>query len=325
MTFQARVDSILGGPPLMADGVATLQVNVGYKCNMSCAHCHLSCGPTRTESMSADVAEEVLRVLSRNETIRTLDITGGAPELNPNFRRLVEGATDAGKHVIARTNLTVFFENVMDFSPDSLADFLASHGVEVTASLPCYLESNVDAARGHGAYEKSIRALRMLNERGYGSGSSGLALNLVYNPAGPFLAPPERALETDYKRELNARFGVAFDRLYSFSNMPVGRFRNRLALTGGLERYIELLRHAFNPATLGGLMCRRMISVGWNGKLYDCDFNQALGMELEKGVPGDIQKFDRERLQTRRIALGDHCHGCAAGQGLTCAGAITVT
>jgi len=323
MTVYERFTSTNNGP-LLAENVTTLQVNVGYRCNMSCAHCHLSCGPTRAESMGADVAEEVLRVLQENEEIKTLDLTGGAPELNPNFSRLVKGARNAGKRVIARTNLTVFFEDGMNFSPDSLVDFYAAHGVEVTASLPCYLESNVDAARGHGAYEKSVRALRMLSRRGYGSGSSGLVLNLVYNPAGPFLSPPERTLEADYKRELNARFGIAFDRLYSFSNMPVGRFRNRLASTGGLERYIELLRSAFNPATLGGLMCRRMISVDWSGKLYDCDFNQALGMGLEKGVPGDIQAFDKERLQTRRIVLGDHCHGCAAGQGLTCTGAITL-
>jgi radical SAM/Cys-rich protein len=323
MTVCERFNS-MNNSHLLADAITTLQVNVGYKCNMSCSHCHLACGPGRTESMSVDVAEAVLRVLAENEAIDTLDITGGAPELNPNFRLLVEGACEAGKHVIARTNLTVFFEDGMNFSPDSLADFLAAHGVEITASLPCYLEANVDAARGHGAYGKSIRALQMLNERGYGSGSSGLVLNLVYNPAGPFLSPPERALEGDYKRELNARFGIVFDRLYSFSNMPVGRFRNRLALNGELERYIELLRKAFNPATLGGLMCRRMISVGWNGNLYDCDFNQALGIGLVEDVSCGIEAFDRERLQTRRIALGDHCHACTAGQGLTCTGAITI-
>ncbi len=308
--FEERIRSVRPGP-LRSSGIEILQVNLGYRCNMSCTHCHVEAGPGRNEEMDRDTIETVLSVLGEN-TIGTLDITGGAPELNPHFRYLVEEAKAMGCAVIVRTNLTVFFERRME----GLPEFYSSHGVEVTASLPCHLETNVDRVRGEGTFEKCIKALQRLNALGYADGLSNNKLNLVYNPSGAFLAPPQKTLEDDYRRELKKRFGVLFDHLYTFANMPIGRFRDHLVRTGTLETYMGNLRGGFNPETLDGLMCRHLISVRWDGMLFDCDFNQVLGVPVAD-APRHIRGFDYSALKDRRTAVGDHCYGCTAGQGST--------
>jgi radical SAM/Cys-rich protein len=262
--------------------------------------------------MNKDAVEWVLLAL-RDNPIATLDITGGAPEMNPHFRALVVGARAAGKRVICRTNLTIFFERGMDDIPE----FYQKQGVELIASLPCYLEDNVDRLRGDGVYQKSISALRRLNSLGYGDDTNSLPLSLVYNPAGAFLAPPQGALEADYKRVLQERHGIVFTRLFALANMPVGRFRDALARSKNLEAYLTMLAAAFNPATLDNIMCRSMVSVGWDGSLYDCDFNQILGLTVASDAPHHIREFDLDGLSRRAIVTGDHCFGCTAGQGST--------
>jgi radical SAM/Cys-rich protein len=307
--FRDRV-AAMGAGPLRSREIKVLQVNLGYRCNMGCRHCHLSAGPGRTESMSRTTVQNVLAVLRENP-VDTLDITGGAPELNPAFRDFVAGARSSGKKVIVRTNLTVFFESGMK----DLPDFYKEQNVELIASLPCYLEENVAAVRGRGVFGKSLEALRTLNSLGFGREEQGLALNLVYNPGGPFLPPLQAALESDYKKELKTRYGIFFTRLYTFVNMPVGRFRDSLAQRGELEKYLSMLASAFNPAALDHIMCRSLLSVGWDGRLYDCDFNQALGMTAD-GI-GSIADFNYQALSTRKIVVDDHCYGCTAGQGST--------
>ncbi len=292
--------------------MSVLQVNLGYRCNLACQHCHVAGGPARTEVMDRATAESVLRVLLENP-LETLDLTGGAPELNPNFRWLVAEARRAGRHVIVRTNLSVFFEPGLEETPR----FLREHGVEVVASLPCYLEDNVDLVRGSGTFAKCIAGLRQLNELGYGNGSPDLKLSLVYNPRGPFLAPAQGVLEEDYRRELGARYGISFTGLFTFTNMPIGRFRDFLVRTGGFEQYLGKLACAFNPQTLDGVMCRRLVSVGWNGAIHDCDFNQVLGLAVTPEGSRHIASFDYEALSRRTIAVDDHCYGCTAGQGST--------
>src|SRR5208283_4925957 len=259
-----------------------------------------------------ETMETVLDVLKDN-TISCLDITGGAPELNPHFRYLVGKARDSGLHVIVRTNLTIFFEEGME----DLPEFYSNNAVEIIASLPYYSESEVHRVRGKGDFEKSTRDLKKLNNLGYGCGSFDKRLNLVYNPAGIFLAPSQGALEDDYKRELRKRFGITFDRLYTFANMPIGRFREYLILSTNLQRYMDKLEDAFNLLTLEGLMCRRLISIGWNGVLCDCDFNQILGLTLDADCPQSVKNFDYLRLSERLITVGEHCYGCTAGQGST--------
>jgi radical SAM/Cys-rich protein len=295
--------------PLTAGGVKVLQVNLGNRCNMACTHCHVSAGPAGNDDMDGATAELVLAAL-RNSPIGALDITGGAPELNPHFRQLVRGARRSGKRVIARTNLTVFFEPGMT----DLPEFYRDAGVELIASLPCYLEENIRAVRGDDAFRKSVDALRRLNALGFGA-SAGLSLSLVYNPGGPFLPPLQAGLEADYRRELQARYGISFTRLYTFTNMPIGRFRDALARTGRLDQYRALLASSFNAAALDSVMCRSLLSVGWDGRLADCDFNLVLGIPLAEGAPRHIREFDYERLAFRRIAVDDHCYGCTAGQG----------
>ncbi len=296
--------------PLRAIETMTLQVNLGYRCNMACKHCHVSGGPERNEVMDRDMAGRVLRVLLDNP-FTTLDLTGGAPELNPSFRRLVTGARDHGRRVVVRTNLTVFSEPPMQ----DLPGFFRDHAVELIASLPYYLEENVDRVRGNGAYRKSVDALRTLNALGYGRDDSGLVLNLVYNPQGMFIAPGQCRLEEEYKKELRQRVGIIFNRLYTFTNMPLGRFRDHLRRTKHYDAYLEKLSSAFNPATLDGIMCRHLVNVGWDGRLYDCDFNQAVGLTTNTGVPQHIDEFDYRALSGRLIAVDDHCFGCTAGQG----------
>lgn len=308
--FHRKVSEVLLAP-LVSAQPQSLQVNVGYRCNMSCKHCHVKAGPNRSEVMAKATIDQVLDVI-RHQDMQTLDITGGAPEMNPHFTYLVRQAKTAGYHVIVRSNLTIFFED----GYEKLPDFYRDYNVEITASLPYYLDSNVDRVRGEGTFGKSIEAIWRLNRLGYGNGN-GRKLNLVHNPAGTFLATEQRSLEEDYRRELAKRYDISFDHLYVFSNMPIGRFRNHLENTGSLAKYLKTLEHSFNPATLGGLMCRQLISVGWDGSLYDCDYNQVLGLPLHDSCPRHIQDFDYERLAGREIRVGDHCYGCTAGHGST--------
>lgn len=311
MKFNDRISNIRHHP-LRSGGVDIFQVNLGYKCNMACKHCHISAGPDKDQQMDRETIDTVLKVLRENDFI-CLDVTGGAPELNPHFRYLVQKARDSGNHVIVRTNLTIFFEEGME----DLPEFYAKNSVELVASLPYYSENEVDRLRGNGTFKKSITALKELNSIGYSEGSSDKKLNLVYNPAGTFLSPQQEILEDDYKRELYKRFGISFDRLYTFVNMPIGRFRDYLISNNSLEKYMERLMNAFNPLTLDGLMCRHMINAGWDGTLYDCDFNQILGLSLDRDCPRNIKEFDLSRLSERLITVDEHCYGCTAGQGST--------
>ena len=314
--FDARLIDA-GQSPLRAAAIDTLQVNVGKLCNQTCRHCHVDAGPTRKEIMTRETAELVVGIL-KNHAIPNVDITGGAPELNPNFEFLVTEARALGRHVIDRSNLTVFSVEGKDYLPE----FLRAHQVEITASLPCYLESNVEAQRGKGDYAKSIEALQWLNRLGYGLPETGLALNLVYNPVGPALPPDQVKLEADYKRELGNRFGIVFNRLYTITNMPISRFLTDLVRHGNYDGYMELLAQEFNPHTVQSLMCRNLVSVGWDGTLYDCDFNQMLNMPVNHGTPAHLKDFDAFLLARREIRTGSHCFGCTAGSGSSCGGTI---
>ncbi|MBZ0252519.1 MAG: arsenosugar biosynthesis radical SAM protein ArsS, partial [Candidatus Methylomirabilis sp.] len=273
--------------------------------------------PTRTESMTRETAEEVVRAI-RAFDFECVDITGGAPELNPNFRLLVEAARERGMRVIDRCNLTVLFAEGMDWVPY----YLAENRVEVMASLPYWRSEETDRQRGGGVFEASVKALRLFNELGYGRPGSGLVLNLVFNPVGAFLPPAQAAIEADFRRELGERHGVSFNSLFTIVNMPISRFGEWLDRTGNRERYMAKLAGAFNPATLSGLMCRSMVSVGWDGRLFDCDFNQMLDWATGAALPRHIRDFDPERLAGREIVVGAHCLGCTAGGGSSCGGAI---
>jgi radical SAM/Cys-rich protein len=304
--------------PLVRERVRTLQVNVGKRCNQACHHCHVEAGPKRTEVMPRSVAERVIALLARNPGVETVDLTGGAPELNPHFRWLVTEARGLGRTVIDRCNLTVLFEPGMG----DLPEFLAGHGVRVVASLPCYSAENVDTQRGSGVFGKSIEALKMLNGIGYGRPGSGLLLDLVYNPVGAFLPPPQAKLEAKYKEELSRLFGIEFNGLLTLTNMPIKRFAHFLERNGEHEAYMGLLVNHFNPSTVGGLMCRSLVSVGWDGQLFDCDFNQMLEMPLGAGARtlGDIDSLDD--LVGARVGTQSHCFGCTAGAGSSCSGAL---
>jgi radical SAM/Cys-rich protein len=317
VVFEEKLVQI-GSTPLRAAGVETLQVNVGKLCNQTCRHCHVDAGPTRTEIMTRETAEAVVEALRRHD-IPHVDITGGAPELNPNFDYLVREARALGRRVTDRSNLTVFFVEGKQYLPE----FLRDHQVEVVASLPCYLEKNVDAQRGKGVYQKSIEAIQWLNRLGYGRPGTGLTLNLVYNPLGPSLPPPQAQLEEDYRCVLGSRFGVVFNHLYTITNMPISRFLVDLKRHGNYDSYMELLVEKFNPGTVEGLMCRTIVSVGWDGTLYDCDFNQMLGMSINHGLPQHIRDFDAHLLERREISTGPHCFGCTAGSGSSCGGALS--
>ncbi|MFZ3321334.1 MAG: arsenosugar biosynthesis radical SAM (seleno)protein ArsS [Usitatibacter sp.] len=306
-------------PPIARRRLETLQVNVGYVCNQACLHCHVNAGPTRTETMARETADQVLEYLAASGAT-TLDITGGAPELNPNFRHLVLGARMRGVKVIDRCNLTVLFES----GQADLARFLAAEGVEIVASLPCYTEELVDRQRGAGVYEKSVAAIRELNALGYGREGSGLTLDLVYNPQGPSLPPPQDKLEQDYKRVLGEKFGIVFNRLFTLANMPIQRFGSTLVTKGQFNDYMKLLRGAHSDANLDSVMCRSLVSVDWLGYLYDCDFNQMLGLPLRvAGRPRPHLKDAMARdLDGNPIVVRDHCYGCTAGQGSSCGGAL---
>jgi len=308
-----------GFPALRRSRLETLQVNLGYKCNQSCLHCHVNAGPHRTEIMSAETLGDVLAFLE-SSGLRKLDVTGGAPELNPGFRTLVSRARGQGVHVIDRCNLTVLLEP----GQEDLAEYLAGQGVEIIASLPCYTEELVDRQRGQGVYERSIEALKRLNTLGYGASAGRLVLNLVYNPQGPSLPPPQEQLEADYRRVLAERHGVVFNRLYTLANMPIQRCGSTLVSKGALRGYMALLRQAHRDENLESVMCRTLVSVDWQGFLYDCDFNQMLGLPLV--IQGrrrvHVTELIGRDLGQNPISVRDHCFGCTAGQGSSCGGAL---
>jgi len=302
--------------PLRADGLRVLQVNLGYRCNLSCKHCHVSGGPERTESMDAQTAESVLRVLLENP-LETLDLTGGAPELNPWFRSLVREARALGRHVVDRCNLSVLLIRAQA----DLARFLADHQVEVVASLPSFRKHGTDGQRGDGAFERSLEGLRRLNAWGYGRGGA-LRLTLVHNPVGAFLPGSQASLERDYRRELRDRHGIEFDRLIAIANMPISRFLEFLERTGNVDRYLRRLVDAFNPRAADGVMCRTHLSVGWDGRLYDCDFNQMLELSPAAGAPRTLAELLAYGDLARAVRSGPHCYGCTAGAGSSCSGAL---
>ena len=312
-TFEGRVAGVTGGALTCLD-IDTMQVNLGLLCNQSCAHCHVEASPDRTEVMGRAVMEQVLTAVDATKPL-LVDITGGAPELNPDFTWFIIKLREAGFEVQVRSNLTALLEPGQDFT----AGMLAELGVRLVGSMPCYLEENVRAQRGAGVYEKSVEAIRLLNSLGYGT-DGGLRLDLVYNPGGPYLPPAQAALEADYKRELLNRFGIVFSNLITITNMPLGRYMEYLDSIGKRGEYLALLSAAFNPGTLDGLMCRHQVSVGWDGTLYDCDFNLALGLPVVGGR--SIKHFDPAALARRAIVTGPHCFGCTAGCGSSCRGAL---
>ena len=308
-----------GFPALRRRRPETLQVNLGYRCNQSCVHCHVNAGPNRIEQMSHQTIDDVLAFLAAAGLMK-LDVTGGAPELNPYFRRLVARARDLGVHVVDRCNLTILEEP----GYEDLAEFLARHGIELVASLPCYSSENVDRQRGKGVFETSIRGLRRLNALGYGRSGSGLVVNLGYNPQGPSLPPEQTELEAAYKHELKTNFGVEFNQLYTLANMPIQRFGSMLVSKGQFSDYMALLRGAHRDDNLDSVMCRTIISVDWQGYLYDCDFNQMLGLPLVAGGkrPVHLTELLGSDLTGNPIVVRDHCYGCTAGQGSSCGGAL---
>ncbi|PYK48018.1 MAG: radical SAM protein [Verrucomicrobia bacterium] len=295
-----------------------LQINVGKLCNLTCVHCHVNAGPKRKEIMTRKTIDRIIDWLAKTE-IPTVDFTGGAPEMIPDFRYFVDRAKELqpSRHVIDRCNLTILLEP----GYEDLAHFLAKHSVEIIASMPCYSPENVNAQRGEGVFEGSIAGLQLLNSLGYGI-KPELSLHLVYNPVGAFLPGPQAELEADYKRELKGHFGIVFNKLYTITNLPIGRFASYLRHNGKLGEYMDLLISAFNPATIEGLMCRNTISVGWRGEVYDCDFNQQLGMQWENGAPLFLWDVDPDKMDNRQIMTGEHCFGCGAGAGSSCGGAI---
>jgi radical SAM/Cys-rich protein len=309
----------LNGSGLTRRAVDVLQVNLGKTCNQACTHCHVEAGPTRKEMMSRQTVDAVLHFLSR-AAIPALDITGGAPELNPHFDYLVESAARLGRHITDRCNLTVIYEPGKDY----LLDFFKRHKVELVCSLPCYQQENVDRQRGKGTFDLSIRALQALNQIGYGHANSDLLLNLVYNPVAPHLPPPQEKLEQEYRTKLGSDFGIVFNHLYCLTNVPITRYAMHLKLRGEYESYAKLLADNFNAATLDQVMCRTLVSVGWDGSVYDCDFNQMLNLPIRDA--GDqafnIGSLDLEQLFSRTITMGDHCYACTAGCGSSCGGSL---
>lgn len=305
-------------PAIRRQRISTLQVNLGYRCNLSCVHCHVNAGPTRTEEMDGETVDLLIGLLDHLRP-QTLDLTGGAPELNAHFRRLVFAAREREIEVIDRCNLTILFEP----GQEDLAQFLADQGVTITASLPCYLEENVEQQRGKGVYDESVRAIRLLNKLGYGR-EERLQLNLVYNPVGPVLPPAQGPLESDYKRELGERFGIVFNELFTITNMPISRFGAVLLSQGEYHEYMQLLRNSFSDANLETVMCRSLLSIDWQGYIYDCDFNQMLELPV---LCSDRRRhlrdlFEDDSLVNAAIITGEHCYGCTAGQGSSCGGAL---
>jgi radical SAM/Cys-rich protein len=306
-----------GVGPLHATGVTTLQINFGKLCNQSCRHCHVDAGPARREMIGRVILEGCRRILATSG-ISTVDMTGGAPELNPHFRWFAEQCRALGCRITVRSNLTVLFEP----GQETLAQFYRRNALDVVASLPYFTGKIVDSQRGAGVFARSIEAIRLLNSLGYAQDGSGLTLDLVYNPAGAFLPPAQASIEADFKRELDRRCGIRFNRLLTIANMPIGRFREFLIRDGLYQGYMNRLAASFNPAAAAAVMCKTTLSVDWTGAIFDCDFNQMLGMNVNHGAPSHVQDFDLQRLQSRRIVTGNHCLGCTAGAGSSCGGAL---
>ena len=317
LPFKQRLE-LSGLHPLESAGISTLQVNVGNNCSLSCSHCHVGAGPDRAEIMDRHTMSRCLDALAI-AGITTLDITGGSPEFNPDLPFLIEEASRMGKQVIVRTNLAVL--ELDDFA--YLADFYANNKVWLIASLPCYTEENTDRQRGPGTFKSVIRVLSRMNNLGYGLEGSRLTVDLAYNPGGPYLPPCQYALEEEFRSVLTSEYGVSFNRLYTLTNMPIGRFLDVLLNTDNFEPYLKLLSNAFNPSAVENVMCRNQISVGWDGQLYDCDFNQALGLKCTPASPGGIAGFDYESMKKRRVIIGNHCYACTAGAGSSCKGICT--
>ena len=315
--FQQKLEEI-GIYPLKPTGIEIFQVNIGKMCNQVCKHCHVDAGPDRKEIMTRETMMLCLNVLSHH-SIKTVDLTGGAPEMNPDFRWFVEEIKKLGKHVIVRCNLTIILANKKYFD---LPEFYKKHQVEIASSLPFYTADRTDRQRGDGVFQDSIKALQMLNGVGYGIQNTGLILNLVYNPAGAFLPPAQSTLEKEYKEALKKNFNIEFNNLFAITNMPISRYMDYLLQSGNYEKYMEKLTAAFNPGAAKGVMCRNTISVGWDGKLYDCDFNQMLDMEVTASGSKHLSEFNLELLNNREIAINQHCYGCTAGAGSSCGGAV---
>ena len=316
--FQQKMEES-GLLPLRPTGITIFQVNIGKMCNQVCRHCHVDAGPDRKEIMTRETMEECLRVIDENLRLQTVDITGGAPEMNPNFRWFVEEISRLGRHIIVRCNLTILLANKKYYD---LPQFFKQHKVEVVSSLPFYTQDRTDRQRGNGVFEDSIKALQMLNEAGYGKESSGLILNLVYNPAGAFLPASQTSLEKEYKEALLNKYGIVFNSLFTITNMPISRYLDYLLNSGNYENYMKKLTDAYNPSAAFNVMCRNTISVGWDGYLYDCDFNQMLELKVA-GNSRHISQFNALDLNSRNIILGQHCYGCTAGAGSSCGGAVT--
>ena len=304
--------------PLKPTGIEIFQINVGYMCNMTCKHCHVDAGPDREEIMTKETLEQCLDALKGTD-IETVDLTGGAPEMNPHFRWFVDEVHKLGKQIIVRSNLTILDTRKFE----DLPQFMADRGVEITCSLPFYSKRRTDAQRGEGTYDKSMKVLKILNEIGYGKEETGLLLNLVYNPVGAFLPPNQESIKQDYKERLWDDHGIVFNDLFTITNLPISRYLNFLVNTGNLEEYMEKLITSFNPAAAEGVMCRNTISIGWDGTLYDCDFNQMLKLRTNHGSPDHIKNWNLEKLNNREIVLNQHCYGCTAGAGSSCGGATT--
>ncbi len=307
-------------PLLQRRSVEILQVNLGYRCNQSCLHCHVNAGPQRKEEMTSETIDALIAFIAASPEVKVLDLTGGAPELNPHFKRLVIAARSRGLKVIDRCNLTILEEPGFE----DMAGFLAAHRVEIVASMPCYLEENVDAQRGKGTFEASIKGLKRLNALGYGAPGSKLILNLVFNPQGPKLPPPQAPLEMAYKEHLGQEFGIVFNQLFTLTNMPIQRFGSILVSKGQFNSYMQLLRSTHRDENIEHVMCRNLLSVDWQGYLYDCDFNQQLGLPIaQAGRPRlHISELNAETLDGHAIRVAEHCYGCTAGQGSSCGGAL---
>ena len=315
--FEDKLDEI-SLFPLKPTGIEIFQINVGYMCNMTCKHCHVDAGPDRKEIMSRETLEYCLRAIEHRE-ITTVDLTGGAPEMNPHFRWFVDEISKLKKNIIVRSNLTILDTRKFE----DLPQFMADRSVEITCSLPFYSKRRTDAQRGQGTYDKSIKVLKLLNEIGYGKKRTGLVLNLVYNPVGAFLPPDQESLKKDYKKRLWDDHQILFNDLYTITNLPISRYLNFLMMSGNLEEYMEKLVTSFNPSAAMGVMCRNTISIGWDGNLYDCDFNQMLKLKTNHGAPDHIKNWDLEKLNSREIVVNQHCYGCTAGAGSSCGGAVT--
>ncbi len=315
--FKDKLEEI-GLFPLQPTKLEILQINLGYMCNLTCSHCHVDAGPDRKEIMNRETMQQCMDALDGSD-ILTVDLSGGAPEMNPDFRWFVEKLSKRNKQIIVRSNLTILVANK---KYRKLPAFFKKHKIQVVASLPCYTVERTDIQRGEGVFDDSIEALKILNELGYGVEGTGLELHLVYNPVGPHLPPPQEKLKADYDRELGEHFGIVFNNLYNITNMPIGRYLDHLIQTGQYEKYMTKLVESFNPGAAFGVMCRNTLSVGWDGTLYDCDFNQMLDLKVNSSSPEHISAFSEEILATREIIINQHCYGCTAGAGSTCQGSI---